>query len=333
MDEGLRQSTQKNPYKGYFMIAFLFAVVGAAVAVLFLLPISRDGAEYQAMFDLLNNEVEIDSFFFHGSFLWSWLSWIKSNSGSLAIGLLPLIFVGLLIKTYVFYGFSKNIFYSITIYISIFYLLHEGTQLRIAIALSYAIWACNEIWYKRYNKAVLLCGIGFFFHNTSFILPCLFFLCVRYSIISVAAWPLLLIGVVVNIFYQLSFDFVFELLPEHYMDYLYLASSTEQNSSNKFYKYAYSLLSVLMLLYFWRKTYPTKGEPVLDPCLTCSIYGCAMLFWLSGTIAVASRISDILTILIVPVLAAAISSFGQFVRYLSLLAMGFLFAIRAQYLF
>ena len=317
---------------------YLWAFIGTLIAIVICLPISNDGEAYNGLFDDLPVDIGAFDISITSEYLfWGWMQWVKSIGGTLPIALIPLIFFTLLFKLKAFKHFGENTFYLYLSYASIFYLLNEGTQLRISAALGFALLSCVAIKKHKWGLAILLCIASFGFHITSLLLPLVFFACYNHHRIQRFSWVFLWSGVLVFIAKISIIDIivtpVVSVLGGRYLDYISNSRLETQNSSGLAFIYAFALCSVLVFLYCWAKANPNRKTPLFNTCLAVCIYGNGLLFWLFTVVAVAARLCDILTILIIPLLGTAIGSSQRTFRYLSVLILGFFMLMRMQVLY
>jgi hypothetical protein len=320
------------------VIEYLWAFIGTVVAILICLPISNDGEAYSNLF----SDLPLDSSAFDISitseyFFWGWLQWVKSIGGSLPVALIPIIFFTLLFKLKAFKHFGGNTFYLYLTYACTFYLLNEGTQLRISAALGFALLSCVAIKERKWMMALILCIASFGFHITSLLLPLVFFVCYKNRRIQKLSWLFLFSGILAFLTNLSIVDNVVlpvaGLLGGRYLDYISSARLETQNSSGLAFVYAFVLCSVVVFLYYWAKFNPSRRTYLFNTCLSVCVYGNGLLFWLYTTVAVAARLSDILTILIIPLLATAISTSQRAFQCIAILILGLFVLMRMQQLY
>lgn len=325
-------------FKKQSAIEYLWAFIGTLVAIVICLPISNDGDAYNGLFDDLPIDFGAFDVSITSEYLfWGWMQWVKSIDGTLAVALIPIIFFTLLFKLKAFKHFGENTFYLYLSYASIFYLLNEGTQLRISAALGFALLSCVAIKEHKWGWAVLLCIASFGFHITSLLLPLVFFASYSYHRIQKLSWIFLWSGVLVFIAKISIIDIIVTpvvgLLGGRYLDYISNNRLETQNSSGLAFIYAFLLCSILVFLHYWAKMNPSRKTPLFNTCLAVCVYGNGLLFWLFTVVAVAARLCDILTILIIPLLGTAIGSSQRTFRYLSIFILGLFTVMRIQQLY
>lgn len=320
------------------IIEYFWTFIGTIIAIYICLPISNDGEAYNNLFndlpsDLSSFDVSIGSEYF----FWAILQLVKIFGGTLPIALIPIIFTTLLLKLKAFKYFGINTFYIYLSYACIFYLVNEGTQLRISAALGFAILSCVAIKLNKWIVAVILCIISFGFHITSIVLPFIFFLCYKSVRVRKMSWIFLSAGILLYIskisLAETIISTIADLLGGRYLDYVADTRLEEQNSSGLAFIYAFALFGVLIFLYYWAKFNPTKKNDSFDVCLAVCIYGNAILFWLFSTVAVAARLSDVLTIMIIPLLGTAIGSSKYTIKFLYIITLGAFTLMRMNQLF
>lgn len=319
-------------------VEYLWAFIGTVIAIVVCLPISNDGEAYHNLFNDLPVDINAFDVSVTSEYLfWGWMQLVKSIDGTLPLALIPVIFFTLLFKLKAFKYLGGNTFYLYLSYASIFYLLNEGTQLRISAALGFALLSCVAIKQRNWGWAVLLCIASFGFHITSLLLPLVFFTCYKYHRIQKMSWFFLWSGVLAFMAKISVIDIVVtpvvSLVGGRYLDYVSSGRLETQNSSGLAFVYAFLLCSVLVFLHFWAKMNPRRKTPLFDTCLAVCVYGNGLLFWLFTVVAVAARLCDILTILIIPLLGTAIGSSQRILRYLAVFILGLFSLMRIQILY
>lgn len=84
--------------------------------------------------------------------------------------------IGINIKYYAIKKYSPLFFYSISVWISTYFLLHEMIQIRASIASGILLLLIPLIYKKDYLNSIVLIGISFLFHRSSIIYIVLLFL-------------------------------------------------------------------------------------------------------------------------------------------------------------
>jgi EpsG family len=318
-------SHRLNPYLDY-VLAFL----GAVIAVYICLPISKDGDAYLYFYQDASNYGSTEYLF------WIWLDIGDHLSMSLPDILLPLLFITLLLKLKAFRQLGANTLYLYPVYLSIFYLLHEGTQLRISCALAFSLWACFFSMRRQWYLTIFLTCIAVGFHITSPLLPIVFTLCYYFKNIRNLAWWFLGLGMLIYAAHISVIEIVTgqfaALLGGRYTIY---ADSLldDQNTSGLVFVYAFLLAALLVFLAAWGRNKLHVLPKTYPAMLATSVYGCAVLFWLHETTAAASRMSDVLAITVVPLLAIVIARVSLPFQLASVVLLGGFFYMRLFQLF
>lgn len=323
---------------------YLGAAVGSIIAAFVCLPFSKDADNYLSLFDdLPDNFSDFNPSTIEYLF-WGWLQWIKSLGGDLAIAIAPLLFIALLIKFKTFRELGQKSAYIYTSYACIFFLLHEGTQFRLAIGAAFALWACSTIVQRKWITTILLCVIGMGFHITSIILPFVFFICYKSRAARTASWVVLFSGIF-SFFAKLSIVNIIilpilSLLGGRYLEYADFSLLETQKTSGA---YGLGVALFLIILYYviiLKSKSNDDGDilikenhHILITCLSVCVFGDAMLFWLFDTVAVASRLAELLTLPIIPLLVVVISSNQIKIQYLSIFVLILFFCMRFYLLF
>lgn len=305
------------------------AMIGAAIAAYICLENSKDGYAYAYFYEDAANYNTAEYLF------WGWLELGDYFGLSLANVIFPLLFVTLLIKLKVFQRFGASPTYCYLGYLSVFYLLHEGTQLRISCALALALLSCICVMRKQWFLALVWCCMAFGFHITSPLLPIVFAACYYYKNARKLSWYFLATGMVLYAFNISILQLINQLTDVVGGRYVSYSESLldDQNSSGLAFVYAFLLGALLVFIIFWGRD-KLKNLPAAYPALLASsVYGCALLFWLHETTAIASRLSDVLVITVVPLLAMVIARVSVVFQFTSVLLLIGFFALRLMQLF
>lgn len=320
----------KSMEKKRSLVEYALAMFGAIIAVYICFPISKDGDTYQEIFENISDHAEIEYLFR------SWLELGQALEGSLTFVLLPLIFFTLLLKLKAFKYLSNNYEYAYIAYFAIFFLLHDCSQLRISAALAFALWSCVAIMHRKWIYALLLCLIAFGFHISSLLLPIVFSTCFYSKTMGKISWFFLFSSAVIYFLkipiMEIATQQVSLLLGGRYIYYTNVMPN-EQNTSGLAFVYATLLGIVLVTIYHWGKANTESLPKAYLAMLSTCVYGCGLMFLLYETVAIASRLSDVLVILIVPLLAVVISNTKYIYTSLSLMFLGVFFSARLFQLF
>ena len=311
-------------------VEYFLAIIGAIISVYVLLPISKDGDTYIQIYENIAEHPEIE-------FLFRKLLEIGvALDLSFSSVLLPLIFFSLVVKLK---ALKKLGFYSVcglVTYIAMFYLIHDCTQYRIGAALAFALWSCIYVIERKWLYAflALLAGVGF--HITSLILPVVFAACFLNKIVRNLSWLFLLVGVIIFQFKvsvkYLLIDPVLYFFGGRYIDYGAILIES-QNSSGFIFVYAAGIGALLSYLAIWGRYNSKKLPKLYSVLLACCVYSCGLIFFFYEAVAFASRLSDILLILIVPLLAITIGNFKIVLQLAYLLILPLVFVVRVFQLF
>lgn len=312
------------------VLDYALALLGAILAAYICLPISKDGDAYAFFYEDASSYTSSEYLF------WIWLDMGDRLRMSLSAILLPLLFLTLLLKLKAFKQLGASTAYVYVAYLAVFYLLHEGTQLRISSALAFSLWSCVYASRRQWFLAGLLACVAAGFHITSPLLPIVFTLCFYSRKIRKLSWWFLALGVLVyagriSVIEIVTGQFA-ALLGGRYTMY---ADSLldDQNTSGLVFVYASLLGALLTFLALWGRNKLQLLPKAYSALLATSVYGCAVLFWLHETTAAASRMSDVLVITAVPLMATVIARVSLPFRLLSVLLLGGFFYLRLFQLF
>jgi len=123
------------------------------------------------------------------------------------------------------------------------------------------------------------------------------------------------------------------LLGGRYIDYTNRLIHQGQNKSGLAFIYAFGVLIILVALKFWAHRNPNKLPPAFHPLLATSIYGVGIIFWFYETVAIGSRLSDVLLITIVPVISIFIANTSLLYKTLVYFCLVLFFLARVYQLF
>jgi hypothetical protein len=188
---------------------------------------------------------------------------------------------------------------------------------------------------KQWLGALVLCCVAFGFHITAPLLPIAFTACYYYKNVRKLSWYLLALGVAVYALNISILQIVNQLTGVMGGRYISYSESVldDQNSTGLVFVYAFLLCALLVFINYWGLG-KLKNLPTAYPALLAtSVYGCALLFWLHETTAISSRLSDVLVICIVPLLAMVIARVSLAFQFLSLLLFFAFFGLRLMQLF
>jgi EpsG family len=311
-------------------INVIAASIGALISAYICLPYSKDGEAYLYIYEVISSEMEVEYLF---RLILQFGNVLNVEFTSI---LLPLIFFTLLLKLKAFKEFGATSSYTYIAYISFFYLLHDCSQYRISAALAFALWSCVSVMQRNWTLAVLLGVFSIGFHITAILLPIVFAICYHFQIIRKFSWIFLVVGVFIYLLKIPIMGFatmqITNLLGGRYLEYT--GGITEnQNTSGLAFVYASLLTCTLIVIHYWGR-FKLKTLPSAYPAmLATSVYGCATLFWLYETVAVASRLSDVFLILIIPLLGTIIGRLGLPFRGVALMLLSVLFGLKLFQLF
>lgn len=157
-------------------------------------------------------------------------------------------FLGLGLKFYSIYKYSLIPILSIIIYISLYFILHEMTQIRVGVASGIFLYSIKDIKTKNFSRYFIKFLIAFAFHYTSIIMIPLYFLTSdKINIKNYLFLPLY--GVLISFTTEFLVEILFyisNLLPElisyKLIKYLTLFNQNSGNGMNYFGLYSTTLL-------------------------------------------------------------------------------------------
>lgn len=190
------------------------------------------------------------------------------------------------------------------IYVALYFFLHESIQYKISWALAFAAWACVLISRKLFLRAAALTVLGAGFHVTSILLPLTFFLSMYVLRGRGSKFGFILILMLLYPFASLFADaggHILGMYDPRYLDYLSSGILEGQNKTGLFCPYV--MLMLMFVAYILTGVLKFDSEKLrAQAFVLCISVGVLILF--SGYVSMASRLSDVLAVLFVPVLAA-----------------------------
>ncbi len=173
---------------------FIFAL-GTLYAILILFAAFRDGSmmpDYKVYSDKYSWEISGAGSDLEPSFKIICLFANILSPGNPYIMFLMYAILGVTLKFYSFKKLAPFFFFSIVIYISNFYILHELIQIRVGVATAILMIALVPLYERKYMKFFLLVIIATFFHYSSLAALVLWFF--NPHTFSKGKWILLIIG-------------------------------------------------------------------------------------------------------------------------------------------
>ena len=328
--------TNRSLFKNYTIFNLLIALTMALSAIYLFLSDSKDGLFYQEAFGELNDDIYYSARDF---LFWGGLYLFKLLGFGFAISLVPILCLSLSLKLNALSFFGNGFLFVVLGYSAIFFLLHESCQLRIAIGLSFALSACQAIVMRRVLMSLLMVILGAGFHSMSVLLPVVF--CLSWSSIKIRkfSWFFLFAGIAFFLNGQLFGVYTITelldlgLLDEHYRGYIEHSRLQTQDSSGLMIPYAFALTCVLIIICMWLKRNKQYSTALLECCLAVCVFGNGILFLMYDAVAFASRISDVLIILIIPLISVIANRVSFLYQLIIVLAFVMIFCARYYQLY
>lgn len=326
-------SLSHSPKLSY--VEYILATIGSIIVVYFCMPVSKDIANYQEIYlSLPATPAELIYSPTSEYLFWGWLTWVKYLGGDLIIALAPLAFISLVIKLNIFRVFSRDSIVSYFLYFAMIFLLHEGTQFRISIALAFALLSCFYITQYKWARSFIFFLLASQFHITATLIPILFYLAYNYPRFRSISWLLLPISILFFIckisIFHVSIALVANFLGGHYLDYI--NSSTGENPKS-YGGLAFITCFLLLLIKTHIDQNPHLKSTIVTTCLSICVIGNSFQFLFYDSLAISSRIAELLTIFIIPPLAIIINSSTPRIQYVSLISLSLLLLIRIRLLY
>jgi hypothetical protein len=245
-----------------------------------------------------------------------------SGSISFSIYIICIIFISLLLKFLALLRVnSRPQVLDVAPYFLILGFLHEGTQLRIAFALSIVLWAIVT-WAKNNRwKSLLLLYLATTFHSSSAIFglpiftlffpsrPKVLYLCLALFLLIATLTP-----------FQYFAEILIEMIPRYSLYFEQEFLSTQNDSG--FFKY-YSIFFGLLVGFIWYYYKPTTliWQNLRTFSLVSGILAIGILQSLSFSVVIASRFADQMLLPICLVLGACLTQLRLERRFLPLVVM------------
>ena len=201
----------KNKFSLKFLIFGIFFVVFFLISGLRDIGIDQDSIGYLNYYNSPDILVLAEPTFFFISEI------IRSTLNDFQYVLIFYAFLSIYLKFYAIYNYSSKIYFSLLIYFSNYYLLHDFTQIRVAVASGLFLVSIKYIAARQFAKFVFLISIAILFHYSSAILLPLYFLGSNFFIkerIKIFCFILLPIGFLLHF---LSFDII-SCIPDQYLN-------------------------------------------------------------------------------------------------------------------
>ena len=314
-----------SKYSGFYLAHLALGFLGVWAIILYLnLNYSRDVSQYAAWFS------EAHSLGFYGALKaidWArdpayyFLQGVGSRFISFPVYLGMLIFICLFLKLLATVQiFPRPTWLLVAPYLLCLGFLHEGTQLRIAIALSFIAWAI-VLWAKdRFFLALIAFGVGCLFHLSVVIYIVIFGLLLLARLLGVYAY-LLAASVVIAIMYfslgeSLAFLYGGRLAQIRYLHFLSPGYLKTQNSSGLFYLYPAFIAFITAINFKLYKPSDSVLKNLKVLAILSGIFAFAILTIFGFAVQIATRLADLLLLPPLMVLGAALVQQYQERRYL-----------------
>ena len=283
---------------------------------------SRDVLTYQCWFDdalelTSTNRFSSPKGYFHDPAFFA--------TQGLGAALLPfeaffslLVFAALLLKLLALIEVTPNpTWLDVAPYVFVLSFLHEGTQVRVAIALSIALWALIYFVKDKPIRALLVLGVGAAFHVSVAAFLVVLLLTVVYK--RFGLWPfIVMMGAAVF----LSFSpYVLELVLQwgeahqaRYMAYAKGAIYRSQNSSGLFGYFPIFVGAITLMTWQLYKPKDEVWSKLKQIALISGFLAVVVLLVFRFNVVIASRLADLLLLPVVLVLGAALVQLKQHKR-------------------
>lgn len=283
---------------------FLPYIILSAFVSLYSSIYSSDAYEYRLVYENIGSNQVLFYETGRAEVLYYFWNWISSRVGLSFQGFLffsTLLFLTLKINALHVISSVRGKFRVLTIYTLILFLLHECIQYKIAWAVSIALWACIFISRRRWFLGGFWSLIAAGFHVSVIVLP-LFFACAYVFLVKNKRLSVKILPIFFGVIYFLYLNVVEKLIniiDSRYFDYFGEDRLSTQNSSGLFYVYTIGLMGVVLCLSNYIKRDAPKEILVSNFLMYVSV---AMLCAFYQYVSMASRLSDVLLIMIIPLM-------------------------------
>lgn len=165
---GLSAELKTRPMTDFILAAlWMFLTVATGFAIF---GYGRDYYEYLIYYESIQSSFSfIDTRFEPLFHIFSWFSRTKLHIDLLTFVSI-LAAISLAIKFMIFRRYLAHPIFAAVLYTVLFFPIHEYTQYRVGIALSFGFWAVHCIFDRRYIWAIMLFSGAFFLHYSSILL-------------------------------------------------------------------------------------------------------------------------------------------------------------------
>lgn len=263
---------------------------------------SSDADEYRIIYESINSNQVL--FYETGRaeliyYFWNWICTRVGLGFEYFLFFSTLLFMPLKIGALHVISGMNGRFRSLVIYLLIFFLLHECIQYKIAWAVSIALWACVFFSRRKWFFGGFLTLIAAGFHISVIFLPLSFlisYIFIKHYKIYGLKILLMFCGVAFLLIY-FAIENVINIVDVRYFDYFSEDRLSIQNSSGLFYFYAIGLT----LMAYWVSHQLNKNAPYEVQVSNFLMYiSVAILYVLHQYVSMASRLSDVFLVMVIP---------------------------------
>jgi hypothetical protein len=309
-------------------LCLLFAFLLTLVNINF----SRDIAGYQLIYTNASNANLVDVFLTPEAGqdpLFFFIQILINQVVPFEIFIFIVIFISLFIKMEVILSIPRDLnLLFITPYFAFLGILHEGTQLRIALALAFMLWGIVS-WFKdKRLTSLVIFLIAFGIHASSIIYLIIFFGFYLFKYLGKnRALALGLLCLMISYFYfDLSFLKSFDVpYLQLYIRYLEAGVLQTQNTSGLFWFYPVIIASLVAGNFFWFSSSSDFWNKLYIFANISGIVAVIILYYLSSSVIISSRFADLLLMPVLLIWGETIARFYVDKRYFLLISCLFFF--------
>jgi hypothetical protein len=238
--------------------------------------------------------------------------------------------LGVSIKFLAIKRLSKVHLLSLIVYLSLYFILHEMTQIRTGVAAGLFLLSIPDIYDKNFRKFIIKFLLAFSFHYSAIVMLPLYFLNPKklniiYFLLPIVGFILAIFNL--SLFFLLNFS---QMLPNFlaykiniYLDLLKLGEHSEINIINVYYSFLLFTIYIYFCFFLYVKNKIKNNYDILFiKTLTISLFS---FYFFSDVPVFAFRISEFLNIVVIIFLPNLILYFKQKKLILSLMILFLLY--------
>lgn len=281
----------------FWFITFLLIIIAGFRPI----GIDKDSESYYTLINMITSGVDLSSRLEIGFIYIVKLFNLLFHNYLIRSLLLFFAFLGVFIKMYAIKNSSKSIALSLVVYVSLYFILLEMTQIRAGISVSFFLWSVVDIEKKRFVPFLIKAIIAISFHYTAIIILPLYILSNKKE--HTMFWCMLpIIGIlsrVLNIFdyiYILGIKFLPSIIAGRLNGYYSMLQNGTFKSSSMLHSFYLAVLLLYYILWVLKKRYPDRFSLITIKILGFSLF---CYYSLSFMNVLAFRVSEFLNVILI----------------------------------